>query len=467
VTAQPPFRDREDAGRHLAQGLAKYAGAPGLLVIGLPRGGIPVARVVADDLHAPLEVFVARKLGVPGIPEVALGAISEGSDAIVEESVSWFIGVPRRVLQRIAARERQEIARRVAAYRPTHGLPAIRDRTVILVDDGAASGATLSAAAQSLGNRRPARLVVATPVASQAALDSLRPHCADVVTLATPDPFQTVSTWYRDFAPVSDEHVSDLLGRTHVVNTAIPEDAERPVHIPLDGEVLEGDLGTPNEPSRGLIILAHGGGSSRASYRNRYLAGRLRLEGLATLRLDLLTKDERATDANEASLRFEVPRIAHRMLTACEWLCREGVEGASRLAIIGASTAAAAALVAAAVRPELVHTVISRGGRVDLANDALRRVRVPVLLIVGSADPDTLRWNRAAARLLQSPARLIIVPGASHTFEKPGALGAVGEHVTRWLARREGRGTHSLAKALSGIAQRVRFTNPPNALSDA
>ncbi|MGH7607041.1 MAG: dienelactone hydrolase family protein, partial [Gemmatimonadales bacterium] len=166
-----------------------------------------------------------------------------------------------------------------------------------------------------------------------------------------------------------------------------------------------------------------------------YLGGRLRMAGFASLRPDLLTENERLADAGSAGIRFDVTRIARRLIAATEWAARERVPGGRRIILLGASTGAAAALVAAAELPALVSGVAARGGRVDLAGGALAKVVAPVLLVVGSADGDTLLWNRQAMSSLPRGARLAVVPGAGHTFEEPGALGAVGEHVVRWLAR--------------------------------
>jgi putative phosphoribosyl transferase len=438
------FLDRRDAGRRLAAALAHLRGRDAL-VLALPRGGVPVGHEVAAALGAPLDVVVARKLGVPGVEEVALGAIAEGSDRAVDDAVGWYIGVPPRVVARVAARERAELERRVRLYRGGRPLPDLRGRTVVLVDDGLATGATLRAAAHALRSRRPARLVAAVPVACAPGVAELRADVDDVAAVATPEPFGTVSAWYEAFPPVGDAEVLRLLGRGgDAALTPSPPagrgpdaGAERAVTIDVGGAVLEADVGVPDAGARALVILAHGGGSSRHSYRNRYIAGRLRLTGLATLRLDLLTAEERAADAGSAALRFDVARIAARLAGACDWAAREagGFPGAGRVAIVGARMGAAAALVAAAERPALVRAVVARGGRVDLAGDALTRVRAPALLVVGGADHDTLRRNREALRSLPASARLVVVPGAGHTFEEPGALGAVGEHVVRWLDR--------------------------------
>jgi len=456
MTALPPaplYPDRASAGKAVARALESLRGRGDLLVLGLPRGGVPVARVVADALDAPLDVIIARKLGVPGLEEVALGAIAEGSRVVVEDSVRWFIGVPQRVMRPILTGEREELERRTRLYRDGRPLPDVRGRTVVLVDDGLASGATLRAAALAVRRRKPARLVAAVPVASPLHCDEVRPAVDELVALATPDPFETVSAWYEDFAPVSDAEVRRLLGRDlhgqRLALAAAPDpEAERTVVVPIaDGAArLIGELGIPNATPAGLVVLAHGGGSSRNSYRNRYLAGRLRGAGWATLRIDLLLEHEQAADAVTGDARFDVPRIADRLIAAVDWAVRERVPGGDCLVLFGASTGAAAALVAAARRPTLVAGVASRGGRVDLAGDAWREVRAPAILIVGAADTDTLRSSRAVVPRLGGATRLTVIRGAGHTFDEPGALGAVGEHVVGWLEglSRRRRRTHLL-----------------------
>ena len=410
----------------------------------MPRGGVPVARVVADTLEVPLDVIVARKLGVPGLPEVSLGAIAEGWSGIVEDSVRWFIGVPRSIVARIVERERQELERRMRAYRAGQPLPDLRGKTVIIVDDGLATGATMRAAARAVKAHKPARVIAAVPVASPDHCADVRAEVDELVTVATPDPFEMVSTWYEDFAPVTDADVMGLLRRLAVPAESGAIDAtvadEREVSIPIDARVaaraIVADLGVPNDSANvhGLVIFAHGGGSSRNSYRNRYLAGRLRMAGWATLRVDLLTEPEREADDPTGEHCFDVDLIARRLQTATEWTSEHAVAGSGRIVLFGASTGAAAALMAAAARPDLVAGVALRGGRVDLAGDALARVRAPVLMVVGGADEATVRLNREASGRLTARHRLTVIRGAGHTFEEPGALGAVGERVIRWLA---------------------------------
>jgi putative phosphoribosyl transferase len=283
------------------------------------------------------------------------------------------------------------------------------------------------------------RVVAAVPVACAEATVELRREVDELVVLVTPETFGTVSDWYEDFSPVADADVLRILGRSSGVEpepqapTGHDAPDESTVAVPAAGCMLDGDLGLPEIGPCGLVILAHGGGSSRHSYRNRYLAGRLRLSGFATLRLDLLTDAERAADVADAAVRFEVTRIARRLIAAAEWAAGERLPGSERIILMGASTGAAAALVAAAERPALVAAVVARGGRVDLAGESLTSVTTPVLLIVGGADRETLAWNRQAMRRIPGRSRLAVVPGAGHVFEEPGALGVVGEETVRWL----------------------------------
>ncbi len=208
----------------------------------------------------------------------------------------------------------------------------------------------------------------------------------------------------------------------------------RPVQIPLDGEVLEGDLAVPTGP-RGLVVFAHGSGSSRFSPRNRFVAGRLQQVKFATLLLDLLTPEEEREDQRTGRLRFDIPLLTQRVLRAVSWAAAHPELGHLRVGLFGASTGAAAALRAAAAAPDRVAAVVSRGGRPDLALEALPRVQAPTLLIVGGADEPVLRLNQQAAALLACHHRLEVIPGAGHLFEEPGALEQVAQLAADWFAR--------------------------------
>lgn len=200
--------------------------------------------------------------------------------------------------------------------------------------------------------------------------------------------------------------------------------------VTLDvGPVSVGGTLTLPDDARGLVVFAHGSGSSRFSPRNRQVAGELNEHGLGTLLIDLLTADEEQVDLRTAELRFDISLLADRVVGAVDWAADRGIP----IAAFGASTGAAAALVAAAERPELVQTVVSRGGRPDLAGDALPRVEAPTLLIVGGNDPVVLDLNRQAMERVHAETKLEVVPGASHLFEEPGALDEVIRLARDWL----------------------------------
>jgi dienelactone hydrolase len=205
-----------------------------------------------------------------------------------------------------------------------------------------------------------------------------------------------------------------------------------PVLIPVGSVKLEGDLSVPTAAS-GVALFAHGSGSSRRSPRNRYVADILNEGGLATLLIDLLTEDEQQVDLQTAHLRFDLGLLAGRLVTITEWLVREPEVRGLKIGHFGASTGAGAALVAAAKRPELVHAVVSRGGRPDLAGAALGRVKAPTLLIVGGADGVVLDLNRKAMAQMVCETELEIVPGAGHLFEEPGALSVVARLACDWF----------------------------------
>jgi predicted phosphoribosyltransferase len=216
------YRNRVEAGQRLARELMRYAHTPDLLVLGLPRGGVPVAFEVAQALHAPLDVFLVRKLGVPGHEELAMGAIASGGIRVMNEPVMEILRIPDRVVDAVAERETRELARREREYRGNRPLPEIRGRTVILVDDGLATGSTMRAAAEALKQEHPRRLVVAVPVAAPETCDELREEVDEIVCAITPDPFHAVGLWYDDFSQTSDDEVRDLLRRAEEAHWTAP-----------------------------------------------------------------------------------------------------------------------------------------------------------------------------------------------------------------------------------------------------
>jgi putative phosphoribosyl transferase len=205
------FRDRTDAGRQLAARLGQFARHPDVVVLGLPRGGVPVAKEVATRLEAPLDVFLVRKLGVPGHPELAMGATAEGGIQVLSSDLIQELGIPAALVDQVAVRERLELERRDAMYRGSRSAAQVRDRTVILVDDGLATGSTMQAAVLALRQQQPRRIVVAVPVGAREACEALAQSADEVVCVTMPEPFNAVGLWYEDFSQTSDEEVRRLL----------------------------------------------------------------------------------------------------------------------------------------------------------------------------------------------------------------------------------------------------------------
>jgi putative phosphoribosyl transferase len=233
------FHDRTEAGQRLAAELRSYAHDPDVRVLALPRGGAPVAFEVARALRAPLDVFIVRKLGLPGHEEYAMGAVASGGIAVLREDVVRRFGVSDAAVERVIHRERQELERRERRYRGDRPLPEIAGRTVILVDDGLATGSTMRAAVQALRRERPKQLVVAVPVAAPETCDEFRDEVDDIVCAVTPEPFFAVGQWYEDFSQTTDEEVHELLERA----AALPVTPAGPAAG--DGPVTEQPLERP------------------------------------------------------------------------------------------------------------------------------------------------------------------------------------------------------------------------------
>lgn len=428
-----PFRDRTDAARRLVAALADYRGRKPV-ILAIPRGAVPMGRIIADELGGELDVVLVRKLGAPGNPEFAIGAVDERGTIMLNAQSAEWAGADDDYVRHEAAHQLALIRARRMQYRSGQAPVPLKDRIAIVVDDGLATGSTMVAALRATRAQHPSRLVCAVPVAAQDSLAQVASYADEAVCLATPRPFGAVGLFYRDFSAVSDAEVIEMLA---AAPAAAPADAGSTaatvlqVRIPADRVDLEGDLTIPPAPC-GLVIFAHGSGSGRRSARNRSVAEALNRERFATLLFDLLTPGEDRDIAN----RFDIGLLAGRLEASVEWArtasaCRELPIG-----LFGASTGAAAALAVAARRPLEIAAVVSRGGRPDLAGaDALARVHAPTLLIVGGDDTDVLRLNRIARSSLGGPADLVIVPGATHLFEEPGALERVATVAAEWFQR--------------------------------
>jgi putative phosphoribosyl transferase len=212
---RPRFRDRADAGRILAADLSHYAGRTDVIVLALPRGGVPVANEVARAIGAPLDIFLVRKLGLPGQEEFAMGAIASGGVRLINNDVVRAYGVSAAQIESIVAAEQRELERRERAYRDGRPLPQIAGRTVILIDDGLATGFSMRAAVMALRADAPARVVVAVPVAARETCEEFRDLVDEIVCAETPDPFYAVGIWYEDFSQTTDREVHELLRAAH------------------------------------------------------------------------------------------------------------------------------------------------------------------------------------------------------------------------------------------------------------
>jgi predicted phosphoribosyltransferase/dienelactone hydrolase len=423
------FRDRREAGRLLAAELEALDLADPI-VVALPRGGVPVAYEVARKLHAALDIMLVRKIGAPGQPELGIGAIGEDERALLDSRMVAALGVTEDQLERTIAAERAELRRRVQAYRPDRPSVDVSRRNVVLVDDGLATGGTAVAAERLLRARGARSVVLAVPVCPPGASAEMRSRFDDVVCLREPKQFRGVGAAYRDFSQTTDEEVRSLLARAGDggrIPTGSLVERQVTVDAPI-GVRLVGDLSLPEE-AIGLVVFAHGSGSSRLSPRNRAVAARLNSAGLATLLLDLLTPEEAGDRANV----FDIDLLAERLLAAERWAGTDPDLSVLPLGLFGASTGAAAALRSAATRGSRAAAVVSRGGRPDLAGPDLARVTAPTLLVVGGADAAVLELNRRAAALISGPNEVAVVPGAGHLFEEPGALERVAELATAWF----------------------------------
>ena len=335
------FQDRADAGYRLAKPLQAYANREDVIVLGIPRGGVPVAFEVAKVLRAPLDVFLSRKLGVPGQEELAFGAVASGGVRVLDQEIVDGAGVSKRQIEQISDAAKKEMERRERLYRGARSPLRIEGQTVLLVDDGIATGSSMRAAINALRQMKPARIVVAVPVAPQSTCSRLRPEADEFVCLQIPKYFYAIGQFYEYFSQIADEEVTELLrlaaqpvlqsvqerdpGPAERSSVMIPgrklrsDGDRREVLIDLEGVTLEGTLVLPKDV-QGLVLFAHGSGSSRHSPRNRYMAQILQSQRIGTLLFDLLTRQEESVDQYSGELRFDIPVLARRLVGATRWV---------------------------------------------------------------------------------------------------------------------------------------------------
>ncbi|WP_444960455.1 phosphoribosyltransferase family protein [Nocardiopsis sp. M1B1] len=441
VPVSLPFADRSEAGRRLAERVRPFA-VDEPLVLALPRGGVPVGAELALRLGADFDVLMVRKIGLPGHPEMGVGAVSEDGRVLYDDRALARLHVPRQALSDTVAAERDELDRRRRVYRGERPPPRIAGRDCVVVDDGVATGGTARAALRMVRQAGPARLVLAVPVASPEAVALLREEADALVVLSAPDNFRAVGEWYRDFGQLSDDHVTAILAEN--AHTRPRSGRTRHVRVPVGGVHLDGDLTVPAE-TRGAVVMAAGEG--RADERWRSVASVLGQAGYATLLMDLLTERERSSGSSDnapdnglvngpdAASGVGADELGERLGAAAAWLRRTAGTADEPLGLLASGDAAASALVAAARHPRDVAAVVAHGGRIDVAEASLPDVRASVLVLL-EGDDSFLRelgeWTRAR---IGGSTDLRVVSGAERLLRDSREWRRVAAEALDWFDR--------------------------------
>lgn len=433
------FLNRKHAGELLASKLHKYKDK-NMVVLALPRGGVPVAAAIAAEIGAPLDVLVVRKIGVPFNLELAAGALCENEDPVYNNQVLSKAGLTPEDVMEVMQTEKKEIARQVKMYR--HGLELIdlSHKTVVLVDDGLATGATVKAAIKFLKKKGVEEIVVAVPVAPTSSARAIRDKVDDFIVLEERENLFSVSQWYKDFSQVSDKDVTELLKLNSKLKKTDYKESKidmktkiniQNVDIKINQVQLVGELALTSK-NNALIVFVHGSGSSRNSPRNLKVARELNEAGFATLLFDLLTESEGLDRKNV----FAINLLSDRLVEVTKWVRQQPDLDKIPIGYFGASTGAAAAIEATAklIESEKIYSIVSRGGRPDLANDFLKLIKTPTLLLVGARDTEVIELNKKSQKLL-SNSKMIIIQGASHLFEEVGTLEEVSQQAVKWFTK--------------------------------
>ena len=390
---------------------------------------------VAEALEAPLDVLLVRKLGVPFHPELAFGAIGEGGVRALNRSVMREARLGGKEMAAVENKERAELQRRSERFRGDHPPISLKGRVAVIIDDGIATGSTARVACQVARAKGASRVVLGVPVGAGDTAKEFAKYADEVVCLETPVPYFAVGQGYRNFAQTSDDEVAALLNRARrsfgaaaKAGNGDPPLRDEEIRVTAGQVSVAGHLTIPRHP-KGVIVFAHGSGSSRHSPRNRYVAEVLNKAGFATVLFDLLTPEEEHNRANV----FDIALLASRLVHVTAWLASQADTASLPVGYFGASTGAGAALAAAAHPGVKVAAVVSRGGRPDLARDSLREVHAPTLLIVGGRDEMVLKLNRQARAAIPAECEVAVVPGATHLFEEPGTLEQVAVLAREWF----------------------------------
>jgi len=414
------FRDRIDAGEELAA-VVKERHFETPVVLGIPRGGVPVAAVVARAINSELGVVVARKLGAPGNPELAIGATTESGASYINAAVATAAGASEQYLEAEKEKQIREARRREELF-DGRRRPAAKGRTVIIVDDGVATGATAIAAVRAMKAEGAERVVLAIPVGPPEMLDLLREEADEVICLCEEEDFWAVGQFYVNFDPVSDEEVLDTLDTFEAGPVADPA---RRVEITREGVELAGVFSTPGGAGPfPLVIFVHGLGSGKDSPRNVVIANHLVDAGIATLLFDLSGHGESSDDPRGGFEAYVSDAEA-----AFAWALGQDEVQPGSIGIAGSSlgaTIAATALAEGRLQPK---TMVLRAP--PLEPQAFRRIHIPALVLIGSEDPlreDVVRGVQGCPGLMLSQ-----IEGASHLFEEPGTLQEALDRTVEWF----------------------------------
>ena len=414
------FTDRTSAGRLLAHRLLHLRGE-GVVVLGLPRGGVPVAAEVARALNCPLDVIVVRKLGLPWQRELAYGAIGEDGTRVVNDAVIRESGLTAVEMQRVEAREETELDRRVWGYRSGHPRVPLQGKTAVIVDDGIATGATARAAcavARGMGARH---VVIAVPVAPSGWEESFVGNADEQMSLFAPVDFGSVGYFYDHFEPISDDEVVAILAASQ--QSTIEEDT----HVVMGDHGFDVHTVIPARSWATLLFL-HGAGSSRKSPRNVALAQQVARSGVASVLIDVVYEAPDGTT-------LDMEALMGRLISVTRWMGSDSRFGGNAVVVIGSSSGAALAVSLALRLSDDVAAVITRGGNLSAVGDVAASLRVPVLMIVGSRDVPTLVANRSLCEAIGATCTMAIVEGAGHLFDEGNTLEEVGRLVVGFIER--------------------------------